>query len=91
MEFRVRQSATAERRALRALVTSSLSGVSKINGKPAYMRVDTRLGWRVGESFDVSIVAQNLLTPRHLEYPVQYFITSTPVQRSVSVRFAMRF
>jgi iron complex outermembrane receptor protein len=69
---------------------SSLSNMSKINGIPGYTRVDTRLGWHIGESVDVSLVGQNLLTSRHLEFPSQYFITSTPVHRSVSVRLSVR-
>ena len=70
---------------------ASLSSVSHIGSVPGYARPDTRLGWRVGESFEVSIVGQNLLTPRHFEFPDQYSILSTPVERSVSVKVTVRF
>jgi iron complex outermembrane recepter protein len=35
---------------------------------PAYARLDSRLGWRVGEFIELSVVGQNLLTPRHVEF-----------------------
>jgi iron complex outermembrane receptor protein len=35
---------------------------------PGYERLDTRLGWRAGESIEFSIAGQNLLTPRHAEF-----------------------
>jgi iron complex outermembrane receptor protein len=35
---------------------------------PAYTRVDTRVGWHIGEYVDVGITGQNLLTPRHIEF-----------------------
>jgi iron complex outermembrane receptor protein len=34
----------------------------------AYSTVDVRLGWHVGESFDFSVVGQNLLRPSHDEF-----------------------
>jgi iron complex outermembrane receptor protein len=37
-------------------------------GVPGYNRVDTRVGWRLGESIVFSLVGQNLLTPRHGEF-----------------------
>jgi iron complex outermembrane receptor protein len=59
---------------------------------PAYARLDSRLGWRVGESVEFSIVGQNLLTPRHAEssggtYPTNY----TLVERSVFGKVTWRF
>ena len=35
---------------------------------PAYTRLDSRLAWHTGESFEASIVGQNLLDPRHFEF-----------------------
>jgi iron complex outermembrane receptor protein len=35
---------------------------------PGYARLDTRIGWRIGEFWDLSIVGQNLLEPRHAEF-----------------------
>lgn len=34
----------------------------------AYMAVDARLGWRPSESFDLSVVGQNLIGPPHTEF-----------------------
>lgn len=39
---------------------------------PAYTRLDTRLGWHFGEAAEISLVGQNLLTPRHLEIHPEY-------------------
>jgi iron complex outermembrane receptor protein len=35
---------------------------------PGYDRLDTRFGWRIGEFVELSIVGQNLLTPRYAEF-----------------------
>ena len=37
-------------------------------GTPAYTRIDARLGWRVGESLELSLGLQNLLDARHWEF-----------------------
>ena len=37
-------------------------------GIAGYSRVDTRVGWHIGESTECSIVGQNLLAPRHAEF-----------------------
>ena len=58
---------------------------------PAYTRVDTRLGWRLGKSFEASLVGQNLLTPRHAEFHTSYEIQRTLVERSVFGRIIWRF
>jgi iron complex outermembrane receptor protein len=58
---------------------------------PAYTRVDTRLGWRMGESLELSIAGQNLLTPRHLEFDDPYVINSTQIHRSVLAKVVWRF
>ena len=39
-----------------------------VGSVPAYNRVDTRLGWRIGRSAEISVVGQNLLTPLHAEF-----------------------
>ena len=48
----------------------SVYGVGALpdQGVPRYDRVDTRLGWQASESLELSIVGQNLLTPRHPEF-----------------------
>jgi len=58
---------------------------------PGYARVDTRLGWKVGEFIEISIVGQNLLTPRHAEFPDFYPVHHTQVERSVFGKVTWRF
>lgn len=61
-------------------------------GFPAYVRIDTRLGWRVGESTELSIVGQNLESPRHPEfYNPLYSINYTLVERSIFAKATWRF
>ncbi len=58
---------------------------------PAYTRLDTRLGWHVGESVEIGITGQNLLTPRHLEFLDG--LQSTPMEagRTVAGKITCRF
>jgi iron complex outermembrane receptor protein len=37
-------------------------------GIPGYSRVDTGLGWRLGESLDFRLTGENLLSPGHAEF-----------------------
>jgi len=60
-------------------------------GIPAYTRVDTRLGWRINERLDVSAVGQNLLSPRHAEFPDDVGVDHTLVARSVFVKLTFKF
>jgi iron complex outermembrane receptor protein len=73
---------------------STVGYVSKLaeGNVPAYVRVDSRIGWRLGEFVELSVVGQNLLTPRHVEfsntiYPLDY----TLVERSVFGKVTWRF
>ncbi len=50
---------------------------------PSYTRLDTRLGWRVGESIEFSVAGQNLLTPRRVEFGDGIQVHVTQVERSV--------
>ena len=62
------------------------------NGEtPSYLRLDTRLGWRIGESLDLSIVGQNLQSPAHAEYHDAFSVLHTLVQRSVFGKITFRF
>jgi iron complex outermembrane receptor protein len=73
---------------------SMLSYVDKlaVGNIPAYARLDTRLGWRTGEFFEWSIVGQNLLTGRHLEFSdTVYPLNHTLVERSVFAKVTLRF
>lgn len=56
-----------------------------------YVRLDTRLGWRVGEFIELSFAAQNLLSPRRFESPDSHQLNATPVQRSVIGKVTWRF
>jgi iron complex outermembrane receptor protein len=72
----------------------TLEYVSKLSvgSIPAYARLDCRLGWRVGESVDVSVVGQNLLAPRHAEFGDGYYpLNHTLVDRGVFGRVTWHF
>jgi iron complex outermembrane receptor protein len=58
---------------------------------PAYARLDSRLGRRLGEFVDLSIVGQNLLTPTHAEFSDTYPVLYTLVERSVFGKVTWRF
>ena len=58
---------------------------------PAYARLDSRLGRRFGEFVELSIVGQNLLTPRHAEFSDTYPLLYTLVERSVFGKVTWRF
>jgi iron complex outermembrane recepter protein len=59
---------------------------------PAYARLDSRLGWRSGESVEWSIVGQNLLSPRHAEFADLYYpLNHTLVERAVFGKVTFRF
>jgi len=53
-------------------------------GVPSYLGLDVRLGWRVSERLELSLVGQNLLDPRHPEFKPSFFSSqATEVQRSI--------
>ena len=58
---------------------------------PSYLRVDTRLGWRVGESLEFSITGQNLQSPAHAEYHDAFAVLHSLAQRSVIGKVTFRF
>jgi iron complex outermembrane receptor protein len=58
---------------------------------PSYTRLDSRLGWRVGESLELSIVGQNLLSPAHAEYHDAFSILHSLMARSVFGKVTWRF
>jgi iron complex outermembrane receptor protein len=59
---------------------------------PAYARLDSRLGWRVRKFVELSLVGQNLLTPRHVEFSDDNYTTNhTLVERSVFAKVTLRF
>jgi hypothetical protein len=58
---------------------------------PRYTRLDSRLGWRLGESLELSIVGQNLLSPDHAEYHDAFAILHSLMARSVFGKVTWRF
>jgi iron complex outermembrane recepter protein len=58
---------------------------------PAYTRVDTRLGWRMGKHIELSLAGQNLQAPRHAEFHDAYEVNNTLVARSVLAKITLRF
>ena len=59
---------------------------------PSYVRLDSRLGRHIGENVEVSIVGQNLLSPRRQEFTAGFYpALPTLVQRSVFAKVTWRF
>ncbi len=59
---------------------------------PAYARLDSRVGWRIGEFVELSVVGQNLLTARHAEFSDTFYpLNYTLVERSVFGKVTWRF
>jgi len=77
-------------------IDTSLFYVSPLANQiaPSYARVDLRLGWHLTESFDLSVVMQNLLDKQHLEFndPTQAQATiPSEIKRSVYGKLTWRF
>ena len=73
---------------------NTLAYVSKLaaGNVPAYARLDSRLGWRVGEFVELSLVGQNLLSPRHAEFSDTFYpLNHTLVERSFFAKVTWRF
>jgi iron complex outermembrane receptor protein len=71
---------------------NTMNYVSRLSvGIPAYTRFDTRLGWKASERTEISIIGQNLLSPRHPEFFDSFTIHNTAVQRSVFGKITWRF
>jgi iron complex outermembrane recepter protein len=59
---------------------------------PAYAELDMRLGWRPQPNLELSLLGQNLLHDRHMEFGSEDLPTiPTYVQRSGMVRATLRF
>jgi len=58
---------------------------------PGHTRLDLRVSKRLGESTEISIVGQNLLRPRTLEYGDALALLGTQVVRSVYGKVTWRF
>jgi iron complex outermembrane receptor protein len=72
---------------------SSLFHIGRLayGGIPRYTRVDSRLALRLGESLEFSVSGQNLLTPRHAEFPDELGASHTVIERSVFGKVVWRF
>jgi len=58
----------------------------------SYTRLDTSLSWQARERFSLSVVGQNLVKDRHLEYfDTQQSVASTLVKRSVYAKVTWNF
>jgi len=64
---------------------------SQINDIPARARLDSRIAWRAGEFLEFSLVGQNLLRPRTLEFGDSAAVAGTQVERSVFGKVTWRF
>jgi hypothetical protein len=58
---------------------------------PGHVRLDTRLGWRLGESVEFSIAGQNLLAPGRIEFVNSFLVHSTEAQRSITAKVTWLF
>jgi len=58
---------------------------------PGHARVDLRVARRLGESAEISIVGQNLLRPRTLEYGDSLGVIGSQSVRSVYAKIMWRF
>jgi hypothetical protein len=68
-------------------------GIGSVSTIPvaAYTRVDTRLGWHIGEFVDMSITGQNLLTPRHVEFLDGLQVTPMETARAIVAKITWHF
>jgi iron complex outermembrane receptor protein len=61
-------------------------------GVQSYPRLDLRLAWKFRERQELSVVGQNLLSPRHLESPAQNGpFSNSLVKRSVYGKWTFQF
>lgn len=62
-------------------------------GVPSYTRLDTAISWQWTEGLSLSVVGQNLLTARHMEFNDANFhtTTATQIKRGAYAKFTWRF
>jgi iron complex outermembrane receptor protein len=59
---------------------------------PGYYRLDARIGWRVGEHADFSVVGQNLLSANHVEFAtLPDWFAAVAIQRSYYAKMTWHF
>jgi iron complex outermembrane receptor protein len=72
--------------------TAYLVGRIDSDAVPAYARFDTRIGWRMRPSFDVSLLGRNLFDSNHVEFTnVSGGVAFAPARRQLSVTTTWRF
>ena len=71
--------------------TLGYTGPLAVGNIPGYVRLDVRVGWRIGEFTEFSLVGQNLLEPRHAEFPDSQLIDNMLDQRSIFGKITWRF
>jgi iron complex outermembrane receptor protein len=71
--------------------TLGYTGALAVGNIPGYVRLDVRVGWRMGEFTEFSITGQNLLEPRHAEFPDSQLIDHMLDQRSIFGKITWRF
>jgi len=71
--------------------TSPNPAEPSINTVKAYTELDVRLGWKLSESAELSLVGKNLLQANHLEFIQESFIRATSVERSISGNITLTF
>ncbi len=72
---------------------NSLSFVDSLpaQGVPSYVRLDSRIGWKLRRNVTASLVGQNLLSPHHLEFGSAAQAIATEVDRSVFGKIVWAF
>ena len=74
--------------AARATYLANATGYYEVD---SYTTCDLRLAWRAADSLELSLVGQNLLEDRHLEFVQEKFTQPTEVPRGVYGKLAYRF
>ena len=56
-----------------------------------YVSMDIRLAWNATENIELSIVGQNLLAEKHLEYQQEFLTSATKIDRGMYGKLTWRF
>ncbi len=68
--------------------TVSIAGTTTVND---YVSMDIRLAWRPIRDLEISLVGQNLLTDRHLEYKQEFITKPTEIKRGMYGKLVWNF
>ena len=75
---------------LRWVDTLHTNNGSTVGSVPSYFGLDGRLAWRSAKGLELSLVAQNVLNPRHVEYGYPSALREQ-IDRSVFAKVAWRY